>query len=57
MTHLGQVLTFLDCHIECNAGWLEPLLHRISEDDSVVAVPIISTIEWDSFSFRHSQSK
>jgi len=52
----GEVLTFLDCHIECNAGWLEPLLHRISEDDSVVAVPIISTIEWDSFSFRHSQS-
>jgi len=52
----GEVLTFLDCHIECNAGWLEPLLSRIAEDDSVVAVPIISTIEWDTFAFRHSQS-
>ena len=50
----GEVLTFLDCHIECNAGWLEPLLARIAEDDSVVTVPIISTIEWDTFAFRHS---
>ena len=51
---LGETLTFLDCHIECNQGWLEPLLARIAEDDSVVTVPIISTIEWDSFAFRHS---
>ena len=50
----GEALTFLDCHIECNDGWLEPLLARIAEDDSVVTVPIISTIEWDTFAFRHS---
>ncbi|XP_074127210.1 polypeptide N-acetylgalactosaminyltransferase 4 [Sminthopsis crassicaudata] len=47
----GEVLTFLDCHCECNSGWLEPLLERISQEESVIICPVIDTIDWNTFDF------
>lgn len=47
----GDVLTFLDCHCECNTGWLEPLLERISNDETAIVCPVIDTIDWNTFEF------
>ncbi|XP_030404438.1 polypeptide N-acetylgalactosaminyltransferase 4 [Gopherus evgoodei] len=47
----GDVLTFLDCHCECNSGWLEPLLERIAENETVIICPVIDTIDWNTFEF------
>uniref|UniRef100_A0A5F9C4U3 Polypeptide N-acetylgalactosaminyltransferase n=1 Tax=Oryctolagus cuniculus TaxID=9986 RepID=A0A5F9C4U3_RABIT len=47
----AEVLTFLDAHCECFTGWLEPLLARIAEDETVVVSPDIVTIDLNTFEF------
>uniref|UniRef100_A0A4W4EL31 Polypeptide N-acetylgalactosaminyltransferase n=1 Tax=Electrophorus electricus TaxID=8005 RepID=A0A4W4EL31_ELEEL len=47
----GDVLTFLDCHCECVPGWIEPLLERISQNESTIICPVIDTIDWNTFEF------
>lgn len=49
------MLTFLDAHVECNEGWLEPLLSRISNDRSVIAVPLIDTISSADMSYQYGK--
>jgi polypeptide N-acetylgalactosaminyltransferase len=48
----GDTLTFLDSHIECNLGWAEPLMARIKQDKKHVVMPIIDSIDPDSFVYR-----
>ncbi|KAJ8416967.1 hypothetical protein AAFF_G00328450 [Aldrovandia affinis] len=47
----GKVLTFLDSHIECNVGWLEPLLERVYTDRRKVACPVIEVISDKDMSY------
>lgn len=50
----GDVLLFLDSHIEVNVGYVEPLLTRIKEDRRVLAVPVIDIINADTFAYTSS---
>lgn len=49
------MLTFLDAHVECNEGWLQPLLARITDDRSVIAVPLIDTIASADMSYQYGE--
>ncbi|CAG2222975.1 GALNT [Mytilus edulis] len=48
----GTVLVFLDSHIECAEGWIEPMLDRIKRNWTTVVTPCIDIIDDDTFGFR-----
>ncbi|KAK3607998.1 hypothetical protein CHS0354_009933 [Potamilus streckersoni] len=46
----APIVTFLDSHIECFPGWLEPLLDRVARNSSIIVAPVINMINAQSFS-------
>jgi len=52
----GDVLIFLDSHIEATIGWLEPLLNEIKRDDRTVVTPLIDVIDKTTFEYKYSRS-
>ncbi|NXN90934.1 GLT15 acetylgalactosaminyltransferase, partial [Rhinopomastus cyanomelas] len=50
----GDVLVFMDSHCECQKGWLEPLLARLSSNRNIVVSPVTDVIDWKTFQYHHS---
>ncbi|XP_011447699.3 polypeptide N-acetylgalactosaminyltransferase 5 [Magallana gigas] len=48
---VGDVLVFLDSHIECAEGWLEPLIDPIARNWSTVMTPVIDVIDKETFQY------
>lgn len=51
------MLVFLDAHVEVTDGWLEPLLANIADDRSLVAVPRIDRINYQTMQFEVEDDK
>mmetsp|Transcript_44763 Transcript_44763/g.83563 ORF Transcript_44763/g.83563 Transcript_44763/m.83563 type:complete len:824 (-) Transcript_44763:99-2570(-) len=50
----GEVVVFLDAHVEVGRGWLGPLLDRIHRDGKTVVAPIIDHIQEDTLEYMAS---
>ena len=47
----GDVLVFMDAHIECTKGWLPPLLYLIKQEPNTIAIPVVDSVHPSSLAF------
>ncbi|XP_038078195.1 polypeptide N-acetylgalactosaminyltransferase 13-like [Patiria miniata] len=47
----GEIITFLDSHIEVMVGWLEPLLARLAGDRTRVVMPVVDEISQENLKY------
>ena len=52
----GEVLIFLDSHIEAVDGWIEPLLEPIKKNKTNVVTPLIDIIDKKTFEYVYSNN-
>ena len=52
----GDVLIFLDSHIEATEGWLEPLVTEISKNETIVVTPMIDIIDKETFEYKYTKN-
>jgi polypeptide N-acetylgalactosaminyltransferase len=52
----GDILIFLDSHIEATIGWLEPLTHEIQKNETVVVTPIIDVLDQHTLEYRYNRN-
>ena len=48
----GQVLIFLDSHIEVANGWLEPMLSEIASDRTRVILPVVDNVNYKTMGYE-----
>lgn len=48
----GDILVFLDSHIEASQGWLEPLIDPIVKNRTTVVTPLIDSINDQTLEYR-----
>jgi polypeptide N-acetylgalactosaminyltransferase len=49
----GDVIVFLDSHIEATEGWLEPLIDPIAQNRTTVVTPVIDVIDDATFKYNY----
>ncbi|XP_055869385.1 polypeptide N-acetylgalactosaminyltransferase 1-like [Biomphalaria glabrata] len=48
----GNIIVFMDSHAECLPGWYEPLASTIMTDQKAIAIPVIDTIDPNTFALE-----
>ena len=46
----GDILSYLDCHVEVNQGWLDPIVTHIQQNNKAVVMSLLDTIKNEDFS-------